>query len=482
MLASAPTRDDAGTHRWVRLLQAALLGLLCWNLFVYGGQDHEQITTRHYFSSATNSLEFYYGGYGHEYFDYGDRLVPIQREGTFNFSNFAALQNNNPPPGRGDFVRGYDGAGRMFSSGFLPALVQRLSLGKLNVHQTYLVVNALLWLLGTGVAYAFARRAFQDPFARLIAPALVASYPVVTLMFQSFKIQYAHSILILAGLYLAHFVFRRLDLFSMTVGFTSLSLMGAFSGGGDVLLLLALFAWLFACHAFVADTPMMAGVDRKSSLRLIATAVAGIVLSAAIIALLRQYQDLPADSPFYNFRKTFVTDTVEYARAWLTGADRSGLRFLGYQGDSFFTSTLLMFAKSIWWSNPIVLCGGLAAFFLRRETRPFVFTAIVLFLPAHTPEMLVSWIGTYGYGNAPSTLLLMVAFAGALGGLLALKPGGSPRGRPIAQLAAIALLAGSIAFYLTGRKNHIDNYYFSWGVLNATENIHAYHDGRHTEY
>lgn len=470
--------DAIDARLWVRLLWAALLALMAWNFFVYGRQEHEQFTTRHYFSGA----EFYYGGYGLEYFDYGDRLVPIQREAAFNFSNFAALQDNNPPPGPGNYQPGYDGAGRMFSSGFVPAVIQRLSFGQLNAHATYLAANAAFWLLAIWVTYLFARGAFEDPFSRLIAPALIASYPVLTLMFQSFKIQYAHSILVLTGLYLAHFVFRRLDLFTATMAFAGLFTMGAFSGGGHVLLLIALLAWLFGGHVFGRGAPVMRDVSLRSSVRLFATAIAGLTIAVVVTSFVRTIEVLPAASPFFDVRRAFVTDTISYLKSWWTGADRSGLTFMGFKGDQFLTQILWMFIKSLWWSNPVILAGGLVAFVVSRAARPFVFTAVVLFLPAHAPEMLVAWVGTYGYGHAPSVFLLTLAFAGMLGEMMARPAGRYWLAKPVAQMAAVMLFAGATAYYLTDRKGHANNYYFSWGVLNKFERIHVYHDGGYARY
>lgn len=461
-----------------RILQVVLVLLVGWNLYAFGGKEHELFTTKHYFSG----WEAYYGGYANEYFDYGDRYVTFNREGVFNLSNFESLQNNAPPKGRGGFMLGYDGAGRMFSSGFLPALIQRLSFGTLNVHATYFVANSLFWIIAIGTAWLFGRRAFRDPFTRFLAPALVACYPVFTLMFNSFKVQYAHCVFILAGLYLAHVVLRRLDLFSMTLGLACLFAMSAFAGGGHVLLLAALLAWLFAGHTFARNSTVMSGVDGRSSMRLLGAALAGFAIALAVTTLVRYIQDVPNQSDYYDMRKVFLTDTLAYAKAWLTGADRSELTFLGFKGDRFFAEILGMFTRSIFWSNPVVFCGGLLAFVFCRDARPFVFTAVALFVPSHAPEILVSWVGAYGYGNAPSVLLLLIGFAGMLGALLSVPRDSLVLMRPAAMVAAVALFAASTGYYLTGRKHHADNYFFSWKNIDKIENIHVYHGNRYTTY
>ena len=461
-----------------RILQAILVLLIGWNLYVFGGKEHELFTTEHYFSG----WEAYYGGYANEYFDYGDRYVTFNREGVFNLSNFESLQNNAPPKGRGGFMLGYDGAGRMFSSGFLPALIQRISFGTLNVHSAYFITNSLFWLIAIYVTYLFGRRAFRDPFTAFIAPALVACYPVFTLMFNSFKVQYAHCVFILGGLYLAHFVLRRLDLFTMTLGLACVFAMASFAGGGHVLLLAGLIAWLFACHTFARNTTAMDGADGRSSLRLLGAAVAGFAIAVAVTTLVRHIQDVPNESNYYDMRQVFLTDTISYFKAWLTGANRLELTFLGFKGDRFLTEILPMFTRSIYWSNPVVFCGGLLAFILCRDARPLVFTAVALFVPSHAPEILVSWVGAYGYGNAPSVLLLIIGFAGMIGALLSVRSDHLFLMRPAAVVAAVALFAASTGYYLTGRKHHADNYFFSWKNVDKIDNIHVYHGARYTSY
>ena len=291
---------DPTADRWlIRALRLILVLLVGWNLFAYHGVENEQFTSRHYFPK----IEVDYGGYGQQYFVYPDRLRPIHRETEYNFRNLAALQNNAPPSGRGDFVAGYDGAGRMFSSGFLPAVVQRLSLGVLNIHEASLAVNALLWAIAACVAFQFAARGYPDRYSRYLAASIVVSYPIFSLMFQSLKMQYAHSVLVLLGIYLGHFVLRRAGLLASTIAFTALFWMGSFTGGGFVLLLLAIVVWLFACHTVGRNTAMMAGVDLRSSGWVLVAACAGFAIALVSSDYVRQIHDLPKGSESYSIQK-----------------------------------------------------------------------------------------------------------------------------------------------------------------------------------
>ena len=469
---------DARPDRWlVRALQLVLVLLVGWNLFAYGGVENEQFTSRHYFPK----LEVYYGGYGQEYFVYPDRLRPIHRETEYNFRNLAALQNNAPPPGRGDFVPGYDGAGRMFSSGFLPAVVQRLSLGSLSLHDASFAVNVLLWLIAAGVAFQFAARGTPDPYARYFAASIVVSYPIFSLMFQSLKMQYAHSVLVLLGIYLAHFVLRRADLLTATIAFTALFWMGAFTGGGFVLLLLAVVVWLLACHTVGRNTAMMAGVTLRSSGWVLVAACAGFVIALVSSDAVRQVYDLPRGDDSYSIQKTFFIDPLIYLRALLLHLDRSQLLFLGFPGDQFFTRMVGLFIKSVWELNPFIFASAIAGFIFDRNSRALLLTAAVLFIPSHAPELLMGWAGPWGYGNAPSMLLVMVAFAGMLGRLMSSAPA-DRRLALAARTAAVALFACSVGFFFYDRHHQVDNYYFSWDRLDAAKHIHVYHDAQYTAY
>lgn len=474
MHASQVFPESVGHRRLLVVFQVLLAALLGWNLLAYGGLEHEQFTTRHYFPG----WEAYYGGYGDEYFVYPHKLVSVNKESQYNLKNFEALQNNRPGPGRGQFELGYDGAGRMFSSGFLPALIQRLSFGTLNVHNTYLVVNILFWLAAVFTAFAIARRSFNNAFAALIAASLVASYPVLTLMFQSFKIQYAHCVVILVGLYLAHYVLRQASFISSTLAFAGLFAIASFSGGAHVLLSIALITWFLACHLFARGTPVMRDVTCASTKRTLAAAIVGLAVALIAVSLARGYQDLPNVSHVYSMGK-FFEQMAAYVSALVTGADRSKTAFLGYPGDTFFTKLLWMFAQSIWNSNPIVICGAAAAFAFCRAARPFVITGAVLFLPSHAPEMLVAWVGAYGYGNGPTTLLFIIAFAGLLGNMMTVAVKERPAIGILSKAGAVLLLATTLGYYFTNRNDHVDNFYFSWGNLNRVERIHAYHNGRH---
>jgi hypothetical protein len=136
------------------------------------------------------------------------------------------------------------------------------------------------------------------------------------------------------------------------------------------------------------------------------------------------------------------------------------------------------FCLSIWNSNPVVVLGAFASFVFCRDARIPVATAVLMFLPSHGTEMLAQWEGAYGYSNAPSALLLIVAFAGFVGMVLA--------GRLIpphlivfqwARVAVLVLFAAGLAIYLTNLKDHLDNYYFSWKRLNHPPTFYVYHDG-----
>jgi len=469
--------DAAPDRRLIRALQLVLLLLIGWNLFAYSGVENEQFTSRHYFPG----IEVDYGGYGDEYFVYPDRLRSMHRETEYNVSNLAALQNNAPSPGRGDFVAGYDGAGRMFSSGFLPAVAQRLSLGALSVHNASFAVNVLLWAIAALVAFQFAARGYPDPYARYLAASIVVSYPIFSLMFQSLKMQYAHSVLVLLGIYLAHFVLRRADLLTATIAFTALFWMGAFTGGGFVLLLLAVVVWLFAGHTVGRNTTMMAGVSLRSSGWVLVAACAGFVIALVSSDYVRQIYDLPRGDASYSIQKTFFIDPFIYLKALVLGADRSQLLFLGFRGDEFFTRILGLFVKSLWELNPFIFATAIAGFIFDRDSRPLLLTAAVLFIPAHAPELLMGWAGPWGYGNAPSMLLVMVAFAGMLGRLMS-SAAADRRLALAARTAAIALFACSVGFFFYDRHHQVDNYYFSWDRLDAVKHIHVYHDAQYTAY
>jgi len=469
---------DPTADRWlIRALRLILVLLVGWNLFAYHGVENEQFTSRHYFPK----IEVDYGGYGQQYFVYPDRLRPIHRETEYNFRNLAALQNNAPPPGRGDFVAGYDGAGRMFSSGFLPAVVQRLSLGALNIHDASMAVNALLWAIAACVAFQFAARGYPDRYSRYLAASIVVSYPIFSLMFQSLKMQYAHSVLVLLGIYLAHFVLRRAGLLTSTIAFTALFWMGSFTGGGFALLLLAIVVWLFVCHTVGRNTTMMAGVSLRSSGWVLVAACAGFAIALVSSDYVRQIHDLPRGNETYSIQKTFFIDPFIYLKALALGTDRSQLLFLGFRGDQFFTHVLGLFVKSLWELNPFIFAGAIAGFIFHRDSRPLLLTAAFLFIPSHAPELLVGWAGPWGYGNAPTMLLVIVAFAGMLGRLMS-SAYADRRLAVAARAAAIVLFACSVGFFFHDRHHQVDNYYFSWDRLDAVKHIHVYHDAKYTAY
>ena len=183
-LASSARAAIAG-NGWLIGKLVFIAVLMAWTIFSYADVDWEFLYTKHYF------MQRYYGGYAHAIVIDQKRPIVESLEGTPSLYHvFAFLDRAD------DRYIGTYNVDRLYTSGFLPSLVVRLTGGAIGLRTAIYIANYLYWLASVALSYWAAKAWFGSRNAAFAAAALAVTYPVYALILTSLKTQSAGALFV----------------------------------------------------------------------------------------------------------------------------------------------------------------------------------------------------------------------------------------------------------------------------------------------
>lgn len=457
-------------------LIAILLLAVIGNVAYYGNNNYEYLCTSHYLGSGN-----YYGGCASKYLEMKDRRVALFDETAGNLLNMASFLNieykNDIPAkkscsSKSSYMGGYWSA-RLFPSSFLPALTYKLFPFSGGLFVSYFAVNIALWLLSIYFIFKLSHKIFDNIFAAWVAAILMAMFPVYSLMFNSLKVQYAGSVILLAGIWLVETQLCRHNIFKLIILTTAFWIISTYCAGGHALVMLyvivrvgMLFEWDGKVkRVFVSDVKFAKNMGIMFAMYPIAV---------MLCMLLNNYHGISSVLNSKGFVCTasageVMKETWLHIITYVQGGDVSKYKFMNYEGYRFFKVLLPVSWNGFLRMNIILVCLSVPAILFQLKHRHLFYFAVSVFFVALTPWILTSWAGHYGYCSAPPLIVLMIIVSGFLGRMLESK---WVAWKCISLIATLMILYG---YYWYGDyKTYLANY-FSCTNFYQEETIIVYH-------
>jgi hypothetical protein len=362
--------------------------------------DWEILSTKHYWSAAGR----YYGGFAWPIVETPGGYRTPQKEGLANYTNLAALAETVSPKQAQNHVQGYPGTERLAVSFFVYVLLH-LTGRTVDIWSLFWLLNVLLWLAAIALTHQTARLFYSDRLSPWFAAILVALYPVLTLTFNTIKVQPLGAVYLLAGMYIFERSLKLAGAAQQLLGLTALLFLGLFANGG----------WFYAAAFIFLRAWWLDGRARWQALA--SLGVAFVVANLALAALAQTYH-LPSVEQRLGFSfRGMARESGAWILAWIRGGSVAGLKFANFPGTTFFSGFLPLVVRSFLRVHGLVVGLALLGAWVERRARIFAILTVPMLLVGHSGDMVAAWVYHYGYMSFPAGLMAILGAAGGLGWL-----------------------------------------------------------------
>jgi hypothetical protein len=427
----AGRRDRNGPSRhFERVLMAALLATIL-GVFYFCALSHtdwEILSTKHYWAPG----ERYYGGFAWPLVETSQGYRTLQKEGLANYTNLLALEEVVSPEKAQHRVEGYPGTERLAVSFILYVLLHATG-RTLSIWTLFWLMSVGLWLLAILLTYRIAQLFYADRYSPWFAAMLVTMYPVLTLTFNTIKVQPLGTVYLLLGIFTFERYLKTAGFCSQVLGLTGLIFFGLFASGG----------WFYTAAFICLRAWWLEG--RSKWMTLVALGLGVMAAKLALGGLTRIYY-LPSVEQELAFSfSRMAGESASWLRTWIQGGNVHGLKFANFAGSTFFTGFLPLIIRSFVTVHALLLLVAMLGLFVEPRSRIFAFLVLPMFLVGHSGHILAAWIYHYGYMSFPAGLMAIFAAAGTLGWM-------ATRRRLFPFILAVGILAGIGAGFLSLKK------------------------------
>jgi hypothetical protein len=424
-------------------LLMAVLALIAWNFNREMGIDWEFMQTKHYFHKG------YYGGYTHEIlFDQGRTLVTSSESLPCLYQTYSFLS-----PTDSVYTGAYN-VDRLYTCGFLPSLVERLSGGSITLRNAIYFSNILTWLAAILLSYLTAKAWFNNRLTGMVAAVLAAGYPVYPLLLDTLKAQSAGAAIFLGWVYIDKTVWPRIGwperclLLLCTFVATMLASGAAFY----------IFCYMVVRRLYLAAVER---VEVRENIAALLVAIVTFGLAKLATNMLLQHYHIQSALAAYDVGR-IARESLQFLSAAIHGEDVSQLRLLNHLGYSLFTAGVPRYVSSFVSGNPVVVVLPFIAVFTQSTCRSLLACVPVLFFVGLGYVVITGWDWYYGYGPAAAGHVLIILAAVSMASLL------GDRRIPARLLGAVLLIAATYWFnsdWKFNMENFYDNVPFARGHL-----------------
>jgi hypothetical protein len=430
----------------------AITCLMVWDLWWYLGVDWDFLANKHYFEGN------FYGGYSSVVNVENGKLIAYSQESYYCILHESKFLD----PAVGPYIGGFN-VDRMFTCGFLPSLVERLSFGTFNLRTSIIAVNIAQWLIVILFSGLIVYRLTQDRVAALCVAAIMAAYPIYPLMFTGMKTQPAGAAILLMWVYLDLTIWPRLNRAERAILLVATFLASMLAAGAAYFI----FVYMVVRIGYAILTGQ---TDRREELISLLFAIAAFMIAKVAVDILLGHHRLVTWVSQYNLGDKLRESGLFLWRK-LTGGDTTGMRFLSYPGFDIVTVLLPHMIKDFVRTNPVIVLVPLAAAVFMPRLRVLAIAACLLFIVGHGHIVITAWEAYlyYGYASAPASLLLVVGLGVCIAALLKRWP-------PVGPAAAAAAVLASIYFYSAHPGLNFKGFYHYYAYYPAEKHFFVYHD------